>query len=264
MDIADFKKIIWTYYKKHTRDLLWRKTRDPYKILVSEIMLQQTQSQRVEPKYKSFIQRFPTIRALAEARLQDVLREWQGLGYNRRAIFLHRCAQKIISDFKGKIPKDVKALCSLPGIGKATAGDVLAFAWDIPTVFIETNIRTVFIHFFFSDKDHVSDAEIMLFVEKTLDQKNPREWYWALFDYGVFLKKTANLGRKSAHYAKQSVFVGSFRQKRAQVLRLIVEKPRNRKEVEQFVQDDELAERVIQSLEKDKFIKKIKNTFYII
>ncbi len=264
MNTEKFKKIIWAHYKKHKRNLPWRKTRDPYKILVSEIMLQQTQSFRVEPKYKSFLEKFPTVEALAKAKLQDVLKEWQGLGYNRRALYLKKCAEKITMDFNGTFPKDLNTLVSLPGIGKATAGDILAFAWNIPTVFIETNVRSVFIHFFFNDTEQVSDKDILPLVEATLDKKNPREWYWALFDYGVLLKKTVNPNRKSVHYAKQSKFIGSFRQKRALVLRTLLEKPRTKKEIEKILDYDSItASRILSGLEKEGFIKSVKSTFQI-
>lgn len=264
MNIFEFKQTIWAYYKQTKRNLPWRKTRDPYKILVSEIMLQQTQSHRVEPKYKTFLEKFPTVEVLAKARLQDVLQEWQGLGYNRRALYLKKCAEIIVKEFKGKFPKDLNTLISLPGIGKATAGDILAFAWNIPTVFIETNIRSVFIHFFFADKEHVSDVDILPLVEKTLDIKNPREWYWALFDYGVLLKKTKNPNRKSTHYAKQTKFIGSMRQKRAAILRLVLEKPRKQKEIEKVLgYDSEVVVQIVAGLEKDGLLKNVRGTFCI-
>lgn len=265
MNIEIFKKNIWTYYQKHKRNLIWRRTRDPYKILVSEVMLQQTQSYRVEPKYKAFITKFPTVMSLAQASIADVLQEWQGLGYNRRALYLKRCAEKISKDFKGKFPKNAEQLLSLPGVGKATAGDVLAFAWNIPTVFIETNIRSVFIHFFFKDIEKVSDKEILQLVEQTLDKKNPREWYWALFDYGSMLKKKINLNNKSTHYIKQTKFIGSFRQKRSLVLRFILKKACTKKDVEMMLGNDVvMSARIIASLEKDGFIKNKRDVLEIL
>src|SRR3989344_4074839 len=161
MNIKQFQKTIWDYYKTNKRYLPWRKTRDPYKILVSEMMLQQTQVSRVLPKYKSFSKKFPTVKVLAKAKLKEVLTEWQGLGYNRRAVFLKQCAEKIEKDFKGKFPKDFKALRTLPGIGPATAGDIMVFAWNIPMIVIETNIRSVFIHFFFKNQKKVHDKAIL-------------------------------------------------------------------------------------------------------
>jgi A/G-specific adenine glycosylase len=266
MEIAEFRKIIWDFYKKNKRDLPWRHTRDPYKILVSEVMLQQTQSYRVIAKYTSFIKKFPTVAILAKASVQAVLKEWQGLGYNRRALYLKKCAEQIVSEFQGKFPKDLELLCTLPGVGKATAGDILAFAWNKPAIVVETNIRSVFIHFFFQDKTTVSDKEIIPLIEKTLDQKNPREWYWALFDYGAELKKNLiNPSRKSKHYTRQSIFVGSFRQKRGAILKLLLQKPGTQKEIKEVLEYDsgEIA-KILLALEKEGFIKKDKNRFQVI
>jgi A/G-specific adenine glycosylase len=264
MTIQAFRKLIWVHYKQNKRSLPWRRTRDPYKILVSEVMLQQTQSYRVEPKYKAFISRFPTIGSLAQASSADVLREWQGLGYNRRALYLKKCAEQLVGRFNGKFPKDLDKLLSLPGIGLATAGDMLAFAWNIPTVFIETNIRTVFIHFFFKDVDKVSDKEILPLVEKTLDRQNPREWYWALFDYGVMLKKKRVSNSKSAHYTKQTKFIGSFRQKRAQAVRLLLEKPRTAQELAKNMGIEEaVVAKIMESLIKDGLARRKQDAFFI-
>jgi A/G-specific adenine glycosylase len=266
-----FKKIILMHYKNHKRDFPWRKTRDPYKILVSEIMLQQTQAPRVVPKYKSFLKKFPTTKALARAKLGNVLKEWQGLGYNRRALYLKQCAVKIEKDFNGKLPKDFKTLCSLPGVGPATAGDVMVFAWNIPVVVIETNIRSVFIHFFFDrnkSKKKVNDKEIIPLIEKTLDKKNPREWYSALLDYGVYLKKTSNPSRQSIHHVMQLPFKGSYRQMRASVLKTILEKSKpsiTKKKIEKKVgYEAKLLSKILSDLQKEGFIKKIKDDSYTI
>ena len=265
MSPKKFQKIIWDYYRDNKRDFLWRRTRDPYKILVSEIMLQQTQAPRVVVKYNSFLKKFPTTKVLADAPLGDVLVEWQGLGYNRRAIYLKKCAEQIEKDFGGKFPKDLKALCLLPGIGPATAGDMMAFAWNIPIVVIETNIRSVFIHFFFKDKEKISDKEILPLIEKTLEMENPRELYSALFDYGAYLKQTSNPSRKSAHHIKQTKFEGSYRQKRANVLKIILEKSRTQKEIQKIsTYEPEIIFKILLDLEKDGFIKKIKSGKYCV
>ncbi len=259
-----FRKTIWEYYTSNKRSFPWRKTRDPYKILVSEVMLQQTQALRVAPKYKSFLKKFPTTRVLAKAELSDVLKEWQGLGYNRRALYLKHCAEKIESDFNGKFPKDFKILCSLPGIGLATAGDIMAFAWNIPVVVIETNIRSVFIYFFFNDKKKIHDKDILPLIEKTLDMKNPREWYWALFDYGAYLKQTGNPSRRSAHHTRQSKFEGSFRQKRSLILRMILQKPRTEKEMlKASGYNRAVIAKILKDLETEKLIKKTDGVYYI-
>lgn len=207
-------------------------------------MLQQTQAPRVVEKYNSFIQQFPTLKKLNDASTKDVLAAWQGLGYNRRALYI-----KSIT----KIPKTYAELVELPGIGPNTAGSILAFAYNIPHPFIETNIRSVYIHFFFKNKTDVHDRDIMPLIEKTLDQKNPREWYYALMDYGALLKKTTNPSQKSRHYKKQSTFKGSHRQKRGEVLRLLLEKPQDLKQYGD----------VVHELEKEGFIKKINKVYYI-
>ena len=258
-----FKNTIWSYYRKHKRALPWRSTHDPYKILVSEIMLQQTQVPRVLIKYKSFLKHFGSVHALARANMKSVLKEWQGLGYNRRAIYLKRCADEIVKKYNGKFPKDFKSLIVLPGIGPATAGDLMAFAWNIPVPVIETNIRSVFIHFFFKDKKHIHDKDILPLVEKTLDQKNPREWYYALFDYGVYLKKESNPGRQSKHYTKQSAFKGSYREKRSTVLKLILKKSHADSEIKKitgYSKKDIMS--VLTDLAEDGFIKKSKSGRY--
>lgn len=227
MNTKEFKEIIWSYYKQNRRLFPWRETTNPYYILVSEVMLQQTQVKRVVSKYAEFISQFPTINDLAKADKTEVLRTWQGMGYNRRALYLHKAAKLIIEKYKGIIPHSVEDLDELPGIGYATACSICAFAFNEPTVFIETNIRSVFIYFFFKNKDDVTDKEIITLVEKTLDTKNPREWYFALMDYGTNLKKTEqNPSRKSKHYAKQLKFEGSNRQLRGKILKLKLASPK--------------------------------------
>lgn len=201
-------------------------TTDPYRILVSEIMLQQTQVERVSVKYKEFIKRFPSFKSLEGSTLRDILQVWQGMGYNRRAVALKKIAKTVISDFRGRIPSSEDELIKLPGIGKYTASAILAFAFNKPTAFVETNIRRVFIHFFFQRRALVRDSEILPLIEKTLDRSNPREWYYALMDFGVMLKrKTENPNKRSAHYRKQSPFQGSNRQVRGMILRLLLRKP---------------------------------------
>ena len=224
MVMRKFQKLVYGYYKKYGRDLPWRNTDNPYWILVSEIMLQQTQVSRVLKKYEEFIQAFPTIQKLARAPLYKALKAWQGLGYNRRALLLHRLAQKVVSEYAGKIPSERKVLKSLPGIGEATSGEICAFAFGQPAGFVETNIRSVFIHHFFHDRQKISDKELLPYINKTLDKKNPRQWYYALMDYGVYLKSQGvNPSRRSAHYKRQSPFKGSKRQLRGKILKVLID-----------------------------------------
>jgi A/G-specific adenine glycosylase len=221
--IRRFQKRVYDHYRRNGRKLPWRKTRDPYHILLSELMLQQTQVPRVIEKYKQFLRRFPAIDSVARAPLRDVLEVWQGLGYNRRALALKRLAAIIVDHHEGKIPSDIEALKALPGVGAATAGAVCAFAFNKPAVFVETNIRSVFIHHFFQDREGVKDSEVLSIVAQTLDAKRPRQWYYALMDYGVALKERhPNPSRRSAHYTIQSPFEGSLRQVRGMILRALV------------------------------------------
>ena len=202
----------------------WRLTSDPYSILVSEVMLQQTQVDRVSGKYEPFLERFPDFQALAAAPLDLVLAAWQGLGYNRRALFLREAALRVVTDFLGVLPASVEALATLPGIGRATASAIAAFAFNAPVAFIETNVRTVFIHFFFRGRERVSDRELMPLVEAALDRDDPRSWYYALMDYGTMLKKRGEKGhRRSSTYRRQSPFRGSDRQVRGKILRLLAD-----------------------------------------
>lgn len=185
-------------------------------------MLQQTQVSRVTIKYKEFLKAFPTLESLAKAPLGRVLTVWQGLGYNRRAKYLHNFAKEVVEKHTGKIPKDYVTLLSLPGIGKGTAGSLSAFAFNLPVTFIETNIRRVYIHQFFKDTTGVTDAEILPLVEQTLDRENPREWYYALMDYGTYLKsQVPNPNTKSRHYTKQSKFGGSNREVRGAIIKFL-------------------------------------------
>ncbi len=245
-----FVKTVWDYYKRHRRQSLpWRKTKNPYCILVSEIMLQQTQVERVIPKYKSFLKKFPTVKALSEASLGDVLREWQGLGYNRRARMLHECAKTVVKEYKGKFPKTHDELVKLPGIGHYTAGAVMAFAYNEPVPVIETNIRSVYIHHFYNDDTDVEDKDVLKLVDKTLDRENVREWYYALMDYGVFIKKEfGNPNSRSKHYGKQSKFEGSDRQIRGAILRLLAQGEESRQSLHKKLSFD--YQRIDEQLEK--------------
>jgi len=220
---AAFIKIVYDFYRVHKRDYLpWRQTFHPYGVLVSELMLQQTQVGRVIPKYESFMARFPRLEILAEAPLGDVLQLWQGLGYNRRAKLLHQCAQVVLQTYGGTLPDQRRLLELLPGIGPYTAGAIIIFAYNAPEVVIETNIRTVYIHHFFKGHTAVSDGELRPIVRRTMDANNPREWYAALMDYGSYIKQTVgNNISQSQTYQKQSPFKGSVREVRGAIVRAL-------------------------------------------
>ncbi len=256
--IRTFQKTIRDSYAKHGRHTLpWRKTHDPYKILISELMLQQTQVPRVIPKYKAFIKKFPTFAALARASVPQVLTAWQGLGYNRRALYLKQTAERVASEYGGTLPRDTDALTDLPGIGPNTAGAIQAYAFNMPVVYIETNIRRIFIHHFFPTKRAVHDADILPLLEKTLDRKNPRAWYSALMDYGTHLAKTIeNPNRKSEHYAKQSKFEGSDRQLRGKILKILLENKKisERELVKKLGQRQGRIEKILKGLVQEGFV----------
>lgn len=222
-----FRERVWAHYREHGRhDLPWRLTTDPYAVLVSEVMLQQTQVSRVVAKYEAFLGEFPSVDALAAAPLERVLRLWQGLGYNRRAVALKRAAETVSERHAGVIPCDLASLEALPGVGPATAAGVLAFAYGEPAPYLETNIRAVYLHEFFADRDAVPDREILPLVRATLDEENPRLWFYALLDYGWWLKRSQpNPSRRSAHHTRQTRFEGSRRQKRARLLRAVMGAP---------------------------------------
>ena len=239
--VRAFRKIVLDHWKKHGRhDLPWRQTTDPYKILVSEIMLQQTQVERVIPFYMNFLQKFPSSRALAKAPLTDVLRAWSGLGYNRRAKLLQETARAVVTTHGGIFPSERDSLVALPGIGPYTAGAIRAFAFNEPGFFIETNIRTAILHHFYPDQlrskgieqPGVKDADILVILKAATKGQDSREWYSALMDYGAHLKKSGvRINNKSAHYAKQSKFEGSLRQVRGAIVRELLKAPAAEREI---------------------------------
>jgi A/G-specific adenine glycosylase len=257
-DTQEFQQMVMSYYEQHGRDLEWRHTDDPYCILVSEIMLQQTQVERVTKKFPEFIRSFPDFAALAAAPLSDILAVWQGMGYNRRAIALQKCAIRVMTDHQGSLPDDVETLATFPGIGRATAASIAAFAFNIPVVFIETNIRRVFIHFFFSGSEKVCDAEILPLVEQTLYRENPRVWYGALMDLGSSLKKiVSNPNRRSAHYSQQSSFEGSDRKIRGTILKILLEEHfmEEKEFIVRLAEDPYRIKRILVALESEGFIQ---------
>jgi A/G-specific adenine glycosylase len=265
--IEQFREQVWAYYAASGRhDLPWRLTDragrlDAYHVMVSEIMLQQTQVPRVMPKFAEFLTAFPDVHALANAPLEAVLRAWSGLGYNRRAKFLWQAAKDIVRLHQSHVPQSQDALVALPGIGANTAGAIRAYAFNQPVVFLETNIRTVFIHHFFSDGDKIADAELAPLVAAALDHESPREWYWALMDYGTYLKQTVgNASRASNVYLKQSTFQGSRRQIRGQVLKALGETPQTQAQLAAAIADDRLPG-VLHDLLQEGMISELDNSY---
>ena len=264
--ILAFQHMVLSHFKQYGRDMTWRNTTDPYQILVSEIMLQQTQVERVTTKFAEFIRAFPDFASLAIAPLANVLNVWQGMGYNRRAVALQKCAIRVMNEHNGILPADVDILATFPGIGRATASSIAAFAFNLPVVFIETNIRRVFIHFFFTDTEIVSDSDILPLIEKTLYLENPRVWYWALMDFGSALKKTIpNPNRRSKHFMKQTPFEGSDRKLRGELLKLLLKDQFlvEDKAVVCFNEDPQRIRKILRTLEAEGFIKFQDNKFVL-
>ena len=264
--IRAFRKKIYNHFSEHGRVLPWRKNINPYRVLVSEIMLQQTQVERVIEKYHEFLAAFPDFPSLAKAPLPRLLRIWSGLGYNRRALALKALAQKVVDEHQGRVPSERELLLALPGIGPYTAGAVCAFAFNKPVVFMDTNIRRVYIHEFFHDCEKVRDEELVPFVQRTLDPRDPRTWYNALMDYGAALKKEeGNPNQKSAHYTRQSPFENSNRQVRGAILKaLVTESSLSPAQIKKKTgMDAERVKKNLLLLEKEGFIKKKGRSFVL-
>lgn len=264
---SDFIHEVFSFYSAHGRHgLLWRQTRDPYLVLLSELMLQQTQVERVVPKYKTFIKNYPTIFDLAKSELGDVIRLWQGLGYNRRARYLYDTARKVVEVYGGIVPQSEEILKTLPGIGPYTARAVMAFSFEAPVAFIETNIRTVFIHHYFEGKKKVGDRELYPLIERTLQKDCVRDWYYALMDYGSFLKKTrGNNISQSKHYTKQSRFKGSDREIRGAIVRDLssVNVPKNHADLCKLGFDVKRTETQLHALVREGLIVKTKRGYML-
>jgi A/G-specific adenine glycosylase len=260
--MRDFYETVQEYYLVHGRhDLPWRQPRlngvfDPYYILVSEIMLQQTQVARVVPKFTEFIRIFPDSVTLAGAEIGEVIRIWQGLGYNRRAKFLWQASQVVQQEWGGVIPNSTQLLELLPGVGKNTAGAIAAYAFNSPVVFVETNIRTVFIHHFYENQDNISDLQIQELATVALDHaESPRDWYWALMDYGTYLKQTVgNLNKLSKSYIKQNKFQGSKRQLRGLILRTLSDTPASKPDLLHRFPDERVSD-VLDDLVRESLVK---------
>ena len=274
-EIQKFQKIVLNYFTTSGRGHLpWRDLSaqagkiNPYKVWVSEVMLQQTQVDRVIPFFTNWMHYFPDIQTLASASQVDILKHWKGLGYNSRALRMKQCAQEIVQNYQGVFPKEKQDIEKLPGIGPYTAGAIVAFAYNQPVVIIETNIRRVFIHHFFQDRENITDQEILDFVEKTLPEKDFRVWYWALMDYGSYLGRTLNIAGKkynpniqSKHYTKQSKFIGSDRQIRGKILEILLQEKNNKinldtlkKKLIDISQDILRIQKIIDQLSAENFI----------
>jgi A/G-specific adenine glycosylase len=238
-----FRAMVYDFYRDHGRDFPWRRDRSPYSIFISEVMLQQTRTETVAARFPRFLEAFPGFMELARSPLEEILREWKGLGYNRRARNLQRSARMIVDEHNGLLPEDPAELVTLPGIGPATAASIAVYAFDRPEVFIETNIRSLFIYVFFPGEEDVHDRDIYPLVEQTLDRESPARWYSALMDIGVYVKSVSgNPSRKSRHFTRQKPFEGSRRQVRSRILEYLLDNPGS---------DMDTVERVLPASEHD-------------
>ena len=261
-EIELFREIILNYYKIYGRSFSWRETSDPYHILLSELMLQQTQTERAAPKYAAFIERWPDFNALSEAPFSEILILWKGLGYNRRAMALKQIALIAVRQYGGTLPRIYDELLKLPMVGPATASAVLAFSYNQPALYLETNIRRVLLHFFYQNEEKVHDRELYKLLEAVQVREDPKSWYYALMDYGVLLKKMVkNPNRRSAHYTKQPAFENSNRQIRGQILTVFTEKGLvSKKELYSFLNfPQENINKCLSALQKEGFVIPLEN-----
>ena len=221
--IVRFRRKVREYYRRHGRRFPWRETTDPWAILVSEVMLQQTQTGRVAEQFPIFMRAFPTPVRLARASLPRVLQLWQGMGYNRRAKHLWNAARELRTQFNSVVPSDPETLRSLPGIGPYTAGAIAAFAFNQRTVFLETNIRAALIAEFFPGRHGVPDDELLPYAAAVLPTTNVAAWYQAFMDYGAWIKRThPGITSRAGAYVRQSPFHGSVRQLRGRLLKTVL------------------------------------------
>lgn len=260
----EFREYLEEKGRELYRDMPWRQDTRPYYVLVSELMLQQTQVERVIPKFQAFIAAFPDPQRLAEASLAEVLTLWQGLGYNRRAKFLHEAAKLVVHEFDGRFPESEAELLKLPGVGKNTAGAIRAYAFNQPSLFIETNVRTVYIHHFFADEDAVPDAAIVEKLRATLDHEQPRAFYWALMDYGSYLKSQGLRNtRQSKHYVRQSPLHGSIREVRGQIVRALTITDYPEVVLRELLQADERFALALDGLVRDGLVMQTQDKLHL-
>ncbi|HRN71091.1 MAG TPA: A/G-specific adenine glycosylase, partial [Candidatus Woesebacteria bacterium] len=208
---------------------------------------------------------FPDFQSLAKASNIDLLRVWQGMGYNRRALYVREIAKIISEKYNGVVPQDPDMLDAMPGIGPATARSIIVYTYNKPELFIETNVRRVFIHHFFEDTEGIADSEIFPILDNALDKKNPREWYYAVMDYGTWLgRNIINPNRKSTHYVKQSKFEGSKRQVRGAILKELVKGDREKEDLLVSLGfEKERVYDVLRELEKEGFVAEKRGKYKI-
>jgi A/G-specific adenine glycosylase len=258
-----FRLKIFRWWRTHRRDLPWRHTNDPYAIAVSEVMLQQTQVSRVIPKYAEFMKTWPDVYSLAGARQDSVLRIWKGMGYNRRALYLHRMAKDVVGLYDGKFPDKEELLAALPGLGTYTVRAILVFAFRKNTVCVDTNIRKIITHYFFKDKPQ-KPAIIQSLAEQLVPVGKSWEWHQALMDYGALelnqSRITYQVSRK-----KQKPFRETNRFFRGRIIDILREgKAEEHSLIDKFSEtygkDKKFTKNIIESLIKDQLAVRSKTT----
>tara|TARA_Y100000310_G_scaffold247779_1_gene253477 strand:- start:548 stop:1318 length:771 start_codon:yes stop_codon:yes gene_type:complete len=255
MTLFQFKILSW--YEKNRRELPWRRTKNPYYILVSEMMLQQTQVDRVIPKYEAWLQAFPSLKTLAIASKEEVLQLWSGLGYNNRALRLQQLAQLL----KDKpFPQTEEELLALPGIGPYTARAILAFAFNKEVPVVDTNIRRVLIHEL-KLQENISEKELEEVALQQIPQGKSRLWHNALMDYGSLEKTARKTGIKPL--STQPTFEGSERQTRGKVVRALLQRKKLSMEELQELCDHPNLSSILEKMEKDELITNKENMFMI-
>ncbi len=259
--IQEFQKKVFSFYQKNKRDLPWRKTTDPYKILLSELMLQQTQVNRVILYYEKWITRWPDIHALASASLAEVLQAWMGLGYNTRAINLHKAARKIVTEFDNDVLEAMKQYKEIPGVGRYTLQAVQIFSTNADLVTVDTNIRRIFIKEF-NLPEKVSDKELWKLAEKCLPIGKSRDWHNALMDYGALHLTSQKTGIKPK--TQQSRFEGSDRQIRARILRCLLNDTMSLSELKKtFRIEQKRLRRILDKMVTEKIIVNKNNSYQL-
>ena len=249
-----FQDRVLSWFQEHGRDLPWRRTVDPYAILVSEVMLQQTQVPRVVPRYQAFLERFPAARAVAAAPVADVLALWSGLGYNNRAVRLREACGLMVERHGGSLPVDEPDLLALPGVGRYTARAVQAFAWNRDVAAVDTNVRRVLVHELGLDPA-LPQTDLEEVALAALPRGRSREWHHALMDYGSAVVTSRGSGIGPRH--RQSPFAGSRRQVRGAVLRALLAEPQGVTSTAlagALQVDASLLEEALEGLERDGLV----------
>jgi len=259
--IKSFQHKIFQFYKQNKRDLPWRNTTDPYKILVSEFMLQQTQVNRVITYYKKWMKQWPTVYKLADEEYKNVLQAWMGLGYNRRAMYLHQSAKVIAHEFKGDVLQAVHHFDKLPGIGLYTCKAIQIFAANENIATVDTNIRRILINEF-NLKKLIPDKDLFQLAERCLPKKRSRDWHNALMDYGAIYLTSKKTGIKPKTI--QSKFDGSDRQIRGKILRMLLNDQQSEYQLEQKLQiDSKRLSKILVKMKKEGTVSKTDSFYHV-